>query len=120
MVGKRLLDGRGNGCVMSELSNSREDVRPLAEQLRIALRYATLKREANGLPPAPVGSCAQIVPKLSKALAPTRARRGKSAAVEKWLKRQLEFRDEQRMIGSIRDVAPPLGRPSGSASLRGI
>ena len=40
--------------------------------------------------------------------------------VGKWLKRQLEFRDEQRMIGSIRDVAPPLGRPSGSASLRGI
>ena len=76
MVGKRLLDGRGNGCVMSELSNSREDVRPLAEQLRIALRYATLKREANGLPPAPVGSCAQIDPKLSKAVAPPRARRG--------------------------------------------
>ena len=74
-VGKRLWDGRGNGCVMSELSNSREDVRPLAEQLRIALRYATLKREANGLPPAPVGSCAQIDPKLSKALAPPRARR---------------------------------------------
>ena len=30
--------------------------------------------------------------------------------VGKWLNRQLEFRDEQRMIGSIRDVAPPLGR----------
>jgi hypothetical protein len=29
-------------------------------------------------------------------------RRGKSAAAEKWLKRQLEFRDEQKIIGSIR------------------
>ena len=65
------------------------------------VRYATLKRKANGLPPAPVGSCAQIVPKLSKALAPTWARRGKSAAVEKWLKRQLEFRDEQRIPGAV-------------------
>ena len=27
--------------------------------------------------------------------------------VGKWLKRQLEFRNEQRMIGSIRDVARP-------------
>ena len=31
-------------------------------------------------------------------------RRGKSAAVEKWLKRQLEFRDEQKIIGSIRQA----------------
>ena len=29
-------------------------------------------------------------------------RRGKSAAAEKWLKRQLEFRDEQKIIGSTR------------------
>ena len=29
-------------------------------------------------------------------------RRGKSVAAEKWLKRQLEFRDEQKIIGSIR------------------
>ena len=79
----------------------RADVRPWAGQGRVALRYATLKRKANGLPPAPVGSCAQIVPKLSKALAPPRARRGKSAAVEKWLKRQLEFRDEQRIPGAV-------------------
>ncbi len=124
-VGKRLLDGWGNGCekvvvewrfVVSvsvlgngcmvfelalSLPRSRADVRPWAEQGRVALRYATLKRKANGLPPAPVGSCAQIVPKLSKALAPPRARRGKSAAVEKWLKRQLEFRDEQRIPGAI-------------------
>jgi len=86
---------------MFELSESRADVRPWAAQGRVALRYATLKREANGPPPAPVGSRAQIVPKLSKALAPTWARRGKFAAVEKWLKRQLEFRDEQRMTGAV-------------------
>ena len=29
--------------------------------------------------------------------------------IEKWLNRQLEFRDEQRMIGSIRDVASFFG-----------
>ena len=74
-VGKRLVDGRGNGCAMFELSDSRADVRLWAAQGRVALRYATLKREANGLSPAPVGSCAQIVPKLSKAHAPPRARR---------------------------------------------
>ena len=86
---------------MFELSESRADVRPWAAQGRVALRYATLKRKANGLPPAPVGSCARIAPKLSKTLAPPRARRGKSAAVEKWLKRQLEFRDEQRIPGAV-------------------
>ena len=96
-----MVDGWGNGCAMFELSESRADVRPWAAQGRVALRYATLKRKANGLPPAPVRSCAQIVPKLSKALAPPRARRGKSAAVEKWLKRQLEFRDEQRIPGAV-------------------
>ena len=70
-----MVDGRGNGCAMFELSDSRADVRLWAAQGRVALRYATLKREANGLSPAPVGSCAQIVPKLSKAHAPPRARR---------------------------------------------
>ena len=78
-VGKRLQDGWGNGCVVVELAlrlpGSRADVRPWAAQGRVALRYATLKRKANGLPSAPVGSRAQIVPKLSKALAPPRARR---------------------------------------------
>ena len=73
-VGKRLLDGWGNGCAMFELSESRADVRPWAAQGRVALRVAPLKRKANGLPSAPVGSRAQIVPKLSKALAPPRAR----------------------------------------------
>ena len=51
-VGKRLLDGWGNGCAMFELSESRADVRPWAAQGRVAPRYATLKREADGLPPA--------------------------------------------------------------------
>ena len=60
---------------MFELSESRTDVRPWAAQGRVALRYATLKRKANGPPPALVGSRAQIVPKLSKPVAPPRARR---------------------------------------------
>ena len=69
----------GNGCIVVELALRLPKggrVRPWTAQGRVALRYATLKREANGLSPAPVGSCAQIVPKLSKALAPPRARRG--------------------------------------------
>ena len=79
-----MLDGWENGWGMFELSDSRRmsirkkraDVRPRAEQGRVALRVATLEREADGLQPAPVGSCAQIAPKLSKTLAPPRARRG--------------------------------------------
>ena len=37
-VGKRLVDGWGNGCAMFELSESRADVRPWAAQGRVALR----------------------------------------------------------------------------------
>ena len=42
-VGKRLLDGWGNGCAMFELSESRADVRPWAAQGRVALRDAGYK-----------------------------------------------------------------------------
>ena len=47
----------GNGCVVVELAlwlpkGGRMSVRPWAAQGRVAPRYATLKREANELPPA--------------------------------------------------------------------
>ena len=105
------MDGWGNGCAMFELSESRADVRPWAEQGRVALRVASLKRKANGLPPAPVGSCAQIAPKLSKALAPTRARRGKCAA---------HGEGETPAQGGKPSAYPPSDSESRSDALAGV
>ena len=66
MVGKMVVvewrlavsvPGLRNGCIVVELAlrlpkGGRMSVRPWAAQGRVAPRYATLKREANELPPA--------------------------------------------------------------------
>ena len=67
--------GLESGCIVVEIAlrlRNAGGVRPWASQGRVALRVASLQREANGLSPAPVGSRAQI--ELSKAVASTRAR----------------------------------------------
>ena len=68
--------GLESGCIVVELALrlSRGGIPSVGGARARCSARRDLKHKANGLPPAPVGSCAQIAPKLSKTLAPPRAR----------------------------------------------